>query len=372
VRRGVREARRDERVDRRSRNATQTAQLERHKVATGNEREDHGSSAAEGLSRLCRVEKTIHVRSSGLAMRSCQPLRVRDVVSMLRLMVEINKMAGRQRDEVIRASSATLTPNDRRHRQRLPRRVEDKIRELSNEGDLDPKAIHSLVHDQFPGEAVSLRTVQRRVQESRARFGPSAIWTLTPDQGDAARVVLGCLAAVVRVTGNPNRGITVRTADWIAAVARVAPDLPPWSTYRLARWYEGRTSTNDSTDDLDLYLAMRPWRSIRAREAYEAILASRPMDSDGTFDTDDVFEWPIVERWVDARAWLEVARERGLRAVRRKMRRRLARLPVPGYTIEGLRSMVDQRKTNVRESLESSPVAERPATTGPGISPDAS
>jgi hypothetical protein len=261
---------------------------------------------------------------------------------------------------------------DQRRRQRLPRRVEDKVRELADEGDLDPKEIHALVREQFPGEAVSLRTVQRKVQESRARHGPSSLWALTPGQGDAARVVLGCLAAMVRVTGNPNRGFTVRLAEWIVAVDRVAPDLPPWSTYRLARWYEGRTSTNDSTRDLDLYLAMRPWRSIRARDAYEAILAARPMDSGGTFDTDDVFERSIVERWVDARAWLEVARERGLRAVRRKMRRRLARLPVPGYTIAGLRSMVDQRKTNIRESLDSSPVAEKAATTGPGISPDAS
>lgn len=274
--------------------------------------------------------------------------------------------------EAIRATNAKLTPPGRGHRQRLPRKVEDKIRELADEGALDPKAIYGLVLDEFPGEVVSLRTVQRKVQDSRTRHGPTAIWTLTPDQGDEARVVLGCLAALVRVTGNPYRGISVKTAKWIVVVARVAPDLPRWSIYKLARWYEGRTSTDDSTDDLDLYLAMRPWRSIKAREAYEVLRASGAEDPAGTFDTDDLFEWAVVEKWIDARARLELAREHGSRAVRREMRRRLARLPVPGYTIAALRSLIDQQKRSVGESPEAGSVAEKPETTGPGISPAAS
>ncbi len=284
----------------------------------------------------------------------------------------INKGSARHTYEVNSAKDATLPPPVPRRRQRLPRRVEDKIRELADEGALNSKAIHGLVRDEFPGEAVSLRTVQRKVQESRARHGPTARWTLALDQGDDARLVLGCLGALVRVTGNPSRGISARTAEWIVAVARAAPDLPPWSIYRLARWYEGRTSTDNSTDDLDLYLAMRPWRSIKAHEAYEGLLASRAIDLAHTFDTDDVFEWAEVEKWVDARARLEVARERGLRSVRRKMRRRLARLPVPGYKGAALRALVDQLKRNVGESPALGSAVERPEPTGPALSQDGS
>jgi hypothetical protein len=268
--------------------------------------------------------------------------------------------------------NAPLTPRGRGRPKRLPRRVEDKIRELADEGTLDPKAIVGVLRDEFPEEAFSLRTVQRRVSDSRARHGAGLRWTLTPGHGDQAQVVLGCLAALVRVTRNPSRGISIKTAEWIMAVAGAAPDLPDWSVYQLARRYEGRTSASNPTDDLDLYLAMGPWRSMQAREAYEVLCASDASDPSLTFDTDDLFEWTIVEEWVDTRARLELAQERGLHSVEREMRRRLDRLPVPGRNIATLGVMVEQRKRKFGLSRQSASMAENPEPDGPDVQPHAS
>src|SRR5262249_23598131 len=109
----------------------------------------------------------------------------------------------------------------------------------------------------------TLRTVQRIVSERTPRDN-SGPWTLGTADTVHARVVLDVLAAVVDETEGHNASFTQEEAKWGVQVSAVAPDLPPYERWRIARLYMGRASRGEPMDDLDGFLAYAPWRDGEA------------------------------------------------------------------------------------------------------------
>ena len=104
----------------------------------------------------------------------------------------------------------------------------------------------------------TLRTIQRIVAERTVR-DTSGPWSLN-EAGPDARTVLDVLAAVIDGTEGRTSAFTGDEAQWVLQVSQVAPDLPPFERWRIARLYLGRASRVEPTDDLDGFLAYAPWR----------------------------------------------------------------------------------------------------------------
>lgn len=77
-----------------------------------------------------------------------------------------------------------------------------------------------------------------------------------------------------RRNSTPWTSFTLREADIIAGIRRVAPDLPAIETYRLARFYIAQAQRKAPTADLQEWLAFGPWRGGPSRESYEEAVAN--------------------------------------------------------------------------------------------------
>ena len=224
---------------------------------------------------------------------------------------------------------ATLAPNRRRSRQRWPIKVDEMISELADDDDLSPKEILDRVVRTNPELKIGLRTVQRKVHDLRAARAAGEIWTLSPSDDDDAPLVLRSLVWRLRISRGRGRTLSRETARWIAAVARAVPDLHPWSVYRVARQYMERSAAGKSTEGLDIYLALGPWRDDDARAEYEALIANGSIDRTLLYRGEDLTEWNVTANYVGSRALLEFAQEHGFARLESTTRAQLAQLPVP-------------------------------------------
>lgn len=138
-----------------------------------------------------------------------------------------------------------------------------------------PAEIHRHLEEKFPTAKVpDLRTVQRIVADFQPtdKSGPWRLAYADAPAG-AARDILDVLAAAMYGSGGRVTQLTQRQAEWISRLRAVAPDLPPWATYRLTNMYMVREDQGQGTDDLDVFLAFTPWRSeTQAQRYYEMVL----------------------------------------------------------------------------------------------------
>ena len=123
------------------------------------------------------------------------------------------------------------------------------------------------------GRVPTLRTIQRYV---RALSAPDLSGQWSPFEGDPEDVaaVLPVLAAVLEKTEGRTQQLTREEAAQVARVCRAAPDIPPWEAYGLARAAVVAKWTKASTEGLDHYLALAPWRDDGERYA-RAFLSGR-------------------------------------------------------------------------------------------------
>jgi hypothetical protein len=203
------------------------------------------------------------------------------------------------------------------------------ISELADDDDLSPKEILDRVVRTNPELKIGLRTVQRKVHDLRAARAAGEIWTLSPSDDDDAPLVLRSLVWRLRISRGRGRTLSRETARWIAAVARAVPDLHPWSVYRVARQYMERSAAGKSTEGLDIYLALGPWRDDDARAEYEALIANGSIDRTLLYRGEDLTEWNVTANYVGSRALLEFAQEHGFARLESTTRAQLAQLPVP-------------------------------------------
>ncbi len=104
------------------------------------------------------------------------------------------------------------------------------------------------------------------------------------DAGAEAAFTLLALRELILVVGG-SATLTVATARWIETIHRIAPDLDPWTTYRLARLYVARNTGGD-TKDLDTWLAFRPGVAPSTDRRYESAISSG-----------DIERAPLSHRW---------------------------------------------------------------------------
>ena len=116
----------------------------------------------------------------------------------------------------------------------------------------------------WPAPALpSLRTVQAIVREYRPPDS-SARWSVGDAEGDdEARLVLPVLAEIADRTKGHSSRVTHAEAEWVVRIRRAVPTLAPWQAFQLARFYLAKTARNESTETLDLYLALTVWPSAR-------------------------------------------------------------------------------------------------------------
>lgn len=105
----------------------------------------------------------------------------------------------------------------------------------------------------------SLRTIQEIVRSSRDV--PSGPWSLAEARNEAeARLAIAVLGELVKLTRSPQSTLTKGVVHWMVKVHSAAPDMPLLTLYSVARDYRRRQANNEPTDDLDLFLALAPWR----------------------------------------------------------------------------------------------------------------
>lgn len=152
-------------------------------------------------------------------------------------------------------------------------RVTNYARALNLEGYSPSEALIEL-EDRYGEEKIpSLRTLQNWWRAWRSADDEK--WTLHSSAVDAEDVgsVLDVLASMVAVTAGRVRSLTNGQARRVAQIKRARPGLWGWRAYQLACMYEEREGAQEAVDDLDLYLAMEPWRSERPEGPDDAVCA---------------------------------------------------------------------------------------------------
>lgn len=121
------------------------------------------------------------------------------------------------------------------------------------------------------GSAPSVRTVQRYVAERAER--DKAPWSLALDRTGEAAAILDVIEAAIYATQGRVKTVTAAEAEMIGRIARATgyadSGLPAVDIWRLARLYVARRERGDGTEDLDAFLAFRPWKSQRDWDRYD-------------------------------------------------------------------------------------------------------
>lgn len=161
------------------------------------------------------------------------------------------------------------TQKPRREPQNVDGELKDSIEILALRGWKAP-AVRAFLRKQFgKTRTPDLRTIQRWVKKFTPQ-DPSGPWQLAEATGEDAALVLPVLAELIEASGGRLNIISNAKAEWIVRLRHVADDLPPWTIYELAHVYMLRRERQDSTDDLDAFLAFAPWRTPEGAERYFA------------------------------------------------------------------------------------------------------
>ena len=116
----------------------------------------------------------------------------------------------------------------------------------------------------------TLRTIQRMVADITPD-DPTGPWTLADAAGEDAEKILPGLREAIEL----GKTLTKQEAEWVLKISLAAPEIDSAELYRLARVYRWRLHVGMPIDDLDAYLAYRPWMGREEREAWRAALEAR-------------------------------------------------------------------------------------------------
>src|SRR6266542_4083389 len=148
--------------------------------------------------------------------------------------------------------------------------IEKQMRHPSISG----AALHAHLQKKFPTKApLDIRTTRSLMEDYRPR-DPSGPWSLAEVNPAEAAAVLAARATALERIGPLGWQITRRHGAWIARVSRITPGIPPWWGWWEGHKYRIREDQKQPTDDLDLLLAVRAWRSAETFMTF-AVLARR-------------------------------------------------------------------------------------------------
>lgn len=173
------------------------------------------------------------------------------------------------------AHPANSPPSAPRRGANLPTSVQDFITELaSRQPPLRPAAIWAEAVKRFgsdePDEdgnvaprGLSQRTVEGMVQQTRDEIAkaPRPVWTLIDDDTGEPVIVLETLAEVISFTMGGVATFEVDEARMVARIGKAFPAMPALDRWSLAILYVVRRWREKRTDDIDIYLAFKPWEN---------------------------------------------------------------------------------------------------------------
>lgn len=153
---------------------------------------------------------------------------------------------------------------------RIDRDILDFITDLAvNRKDKSPAEIYRdmLRQDEFKDRCPKKRTVERIVAELRAK-DESPTWSIGDSDPEDAKLVLASLEHIVSNSFGRATTVSKAEAEWIIRIQKIAPDLSQFRAQVLAHLYRIRKSKKASTAELELYLALAPWRDREKLEKY--------------------------------------------------------------------------------------------------------
>ena len=106
-------------------------------------------------------------------------------------------------------------------------------------------------------ELPSGRTIRDILSELAAL--ESAPWTLADEDDAETPFLLDVLREVYRMSKGGRRHLTSTEAEMLKRIGRAAPCIPPYQAFLLARSYLLRQVREETTADLDAFLAFRPF-----------------------------------------------------------------------------------------------------------------
>jgi hypothetical protein len=168
---------------------------------------------------------------------------------------------------------------------KMPRRIHPSIKgEIERRAKLGDSAAEIERHlarlrasGDLPGPVPHLKTIQRIARAARppAPATPGDAWNPKGAGEGEAMLVLPVLAEVIERSRGHIRTFSRDLAEWIVAVRRAAPTLPPWEAYELSVEYlraERGERGALPMSALDAYLAFHPWDSEEGAERWQRAL----------------------------------------------------------------------------------------------------
>jgi hypothetical protein len=113
----------------------------------------------------------------------------------------------------------------------------------------------------------NLRSIQRRVKELSPPDA-SGPWDWRISDGANTEAILSVLSVVINLTQGRKTSFTNREAALVSKVHQAAPTLPDTLVYITVCDLLRRENQGRSIEDIDCWLAFRPWESLARFEQY--------------------------------------------------------------------------------------------------------
>jgi len=187
------------------------------------------------------------------------------------------------------------TPSSRKPRRNIDPDVRIAVEAFMGLG-INATAIHTALErsGDFGDRLPTSRTIRNLVSDIRDETTDgSEEWSLVREDGES-EFILGVLREVYLMSKGKRGYITIAEAEMLKRIGRVAPEMPRYQAFFLARSYLIRHARGEPTGDLDAFLAFRPFTSDEA--AIDEYLAGVKR---GWFED---FYRPMVQQWLRASA----------------------------------------------------------------------
>jgi len=113
-----------------------------------------------------------------------------------------------------------------------------------------------------------IRTIQRIVKDMKIT-DTSYRWSIKDYDGEDARLIFDVLAEVIDWSDGQKYNFTKKEAEWVLRISKATGDLHAFLVWILAKFYMYRELKGiKDTEELDMYIAFTPWRSMDALQQY--------------------------------------------------------------------------------------------------------
>lgn len=189
----------------------------------------------------------------------------------------------------------------------VPPVIQEKIAELADQGYGGAAIEKALLTDPaleaLSSEIPSKRQIQRLVTK-HATGDSSPAWSpvLSQEPPEVTRALTAVIADVVEETGGQVTQLTQQEVQYLRGIWTIAPCIPPWLMYRIAREYIRREAKGETTD-LDLLLALRPWEGEDAMSRFLLGLAEANLLPHARADVDRMRSLASTAASADSPRW---------------------------------------------------------------------